>query len=303
MYMLFLVTQTSYSHMDCSPPGSSVHENSPVKNTGAGYHAPGDLPNPGIEPRSPALQADSLPSEPPGNPKNTVAYPFSRGSSWLRNWTRVSCLADGFFTNWAIREAQTGVGSHSLLQGIFPTQGMNSGLLHCRQILYCLNHQKSPEGPCIYICIYTHTHIYIYIYICLCVCTYIHIKDRVSLHMHIHMCTFIYIYTFICIQVFTYIQKYNFFFRKNGWMLPPSPFTMWPYYSLFFSFLLNQDYLTQIQIRPLTSFLTSAKFTCLYKASVSPSIKWRLKATSSHKDLMEIISNNLYKMLSIIPGT
>ena len=34
-----------------------------------------------------------------------VAYPFSRGSFWLRNWTRVSCTAGGFFTNWAIREA------------------------------------------------------------------------------------------------------------------------------------------------------------------------------------------------------
>ena len=32
---------------------------------------PGDLPNPGFEPKSPALQADSLPSEPPGKPKNT----------------------------------------------------------------------------------------------------------------------------------------------------------------------------------------------------------------------------------------
>ena len=35
-----------------------------------------------------------------------VAYPFSSGSSWLRNRTRVSCIAGGFFTNWAIREAQ-----------------------------------------------------------------------------------------------------------------------------------------------------------------------------------------------------
>ena len=31
-----------------------------------------------------------------------VAYPFSSGSSWPRNWTRVSCIAGGFFTNWAI---------------------------------------------------------------------------------------------------------------------------------------------------------------------------------------------------------
>ena len=35
-----------------------------------------------------------------------VAYPFSSGSSWPRNWTRVSCTAGEFFTKWAIREAQ-----------------------------------------------------------------------------------------------------------------------------------------------------------------------------------------------------
>jgi len=37
----------------------------------------------------------------------------------------------------------TGMGCHALLQGIFPTQGLNTGLLHCRQILYCLSHQGS----------------------------------------------------------------------------------------------------------------------------------------------------------------
>ena len=37
----------------------------------------------------------------------------------------------------------TGVGCHALLQGIFPTQGSNPGLLHCRQILYGLRHQRS----------------------------------------------------------------------------------------------------------------------------------------------------------------
>ena len=35
------------------------------------FPSPGDLPNPGIEPRSPILQAESLPAEPPGKPKNT----------------------------------------------------------------------------------------------------------------------------------------------------------------------------------------------------------------------------------------
>ena len=54
--------------MDCSPPGSSVHGDSPGKNTGIGLLClpPWDLPNPGIELRSPSLQADSLPSEKPG---------------------------------------------------------------------------------------------------------------------------------------------------------------------------------------------------------------------------------------------
>ena len=60
------------------------------------------------QPRSPALQADSLPAEPQGKPNNTR------------------------------------VGSLSLLQWIFPTQGLNQGLLHCRQILYQLSYQGSP---------------------------------------------------------------------------------------------------------------------------------------------------------------
>ena len=69
-----------------------------------------DIPNPGIEPRSPALQVDSLPTEPPGKPKNT------------------------------------GVGSLSLLQQIFPNQELNQSLLHCRQILYQLSYEGSPVG-------------------------------------------------------------------------------------------------------------------------------------------------------------
>ena len=60
--------------MDYSPPGSSVHGDSPGKNTGMGCHflLQGNLPNPGIKPRSPALQADSLPSEPPGKPEGVA---------------------------------------------------------------------------------------------------------------------------------------------------------------------------------------------------------------------------------------
>ena len=53
-----------------SPPGSSVHGDSPGNNARAGCHVPplGDLPNPGVKPRSPALQADYLPAELPGKP-------------------------------------------------------------------------------------------------------------------------------------------------------------------------------------------------------------------------------------------
>ena len=71
--------------------------------------------------------------------------PFSRGSSQLRDRAQVSCTAGGFLTSWATGEAQdTGVGSCSLLQGIFPTQGSNPGLLHCRWILDQLSYQGSP---------------------------------------------------------------------------------------------------------------------------------------------------------------
>ena len=60
-----------------------------------------DLPNPGIEPRSPSLQVDSLPTEPQGSPRvpEWVAYPFSSGSSQPRNQIGVSCTAGRFFTS------------------------------------------------------------------------------------------------------------------------------------------------------------------------------------------------------------
>ena len=55
--------------MDCSPPGSSVHGILWARIlSGLPFPSPGDLPNPGIKPRSPALQGDSLPTEPPGKP-------------------------------------------------------------------------------------------------------------------------------------------------------------------------------------------------------------------------------------------
>ena len=69
------------------------------------FPSPGDLPNPRIESRSPAVQVDSLPVE-PSSILEWAAYRFS--------------------------------------QRIFPTQELNQGLLHCRQILYQLSHKGSP---------------------------------------------------------------------------------------------------------------------------------------------------------------
>ena len=134
--MKVLVTQsclTLCDPMDYSLPGSSVH---------------------GI------LQARIL---------EWVTITFSRGSSWHRDQTRVSYTAGRFFTiraiskwkneteilvtqsdslqfhglgltkclcPWDSLSKNTGVGCHFLLQGIFPNQGSNPGLLHCRQTLY-----------------------------------------------------------------------------------------------------------------------------------------------------------------------
>ena len=50
-----------------------------------------------------------------------------------------------FLCPWNPSGKNTGVGCHSLLQGIFPTQELNPGLPHCSQMLYCLSHQGRPS--------------------------------------------------------------------------------------------------------------------------------------------------------------
>ena len=65
---------------------------------------------------------------------------------WKCKWKPLSRV-QLFVTPWTIQsmEFSTGVCSLSLLQGIFPTQRSNPGLLHCRQILYQLSHKGSPR--------------------------------------------------------------------------------------------------------------------------------------------------------------
>ena len=83
-------------HSVVSDSMQSMESSRPEYWSGEPFLSPGDLPNPVTETRSLTLQADSLPAEPQGKPKNT------------------------------------GMGSLCLLQGIFPTQELNRGLLHCR---------------------------------------------------------------------------------------------------------------------------------------------------------------------------
>ena len=70
---VYLVTQSCLilcDPMDCSPLSSFVHGDSPRQEYWSGLPSPPPvhLPNPGFKPRSPALQTNSLPSEPPGKP-------------------------------------------------------------------------------------------------------------------------------------------------------------------------------------------------------------------------------------------
>ena len=64
-------------------------------------------------------------------------------------WKSLSCVwlfaTPWLYSPWNSPGQNTGVASLSLLQGIFPTQGPNPGLPHCRQILYHLSHQGSPN--------------------------------------------------------------------------------------------------------------------------------------------------------------
>ena len=82
----------------------------PAQNTGVGSLSllEGIFPTQGLNPGLPHCRWILYQLNHKGSPSilEWVAYPFSSGSSRPRNRTGVSCIAGGFFTNWAIREAQ-----------------------------------------------------------------------------------------------------------------------------------------------------------------------------------------------------
>ena len=112
MFRSCLVTQscpTLCDPMDCSPLGSSVYEDSPGKKTGVGLPCPppGDFSKLCLPHCRWILYCLSHQRNP--RIPEWVAYPFSRGPSQPRNWTKVSCIAGGFFTSWASREVHVQV--------------------------------------------------------------------------------------------------------------------------------------------------------------------------------------------------
>ena len=89
--------------------GSSVHRDSVGKNTSElPCSPPGDLPHPEIKAGLPHCRQILYHLSHQENPSilEWVAYSFARGSSWPWSRTQVSCIAGGFFTSWATREAQ-----------------------------------------------------------------------------------------------------------------------------------------------------------------------------------------------------
>ena len=136
-----LVTQswlTLCDPMDCSPPGSSVLEDSPGKNSGV------DCPallqrifltqgsNPGLLHCGWILYHLNHQE----SPRILEWVAFSRGSSWPRNQTRVSWIARGFFTNWATRGTLC-----SVFLG-WTSFTSHSGKIWCLYSFWCITEPK-----------------------------------------------------------------------------------------------------------------------------------------------------------------
>ena len=172
MWVQLISVQSSIHVRLFVTPWTIKSMDSPGQNTGVGSLSllQGIFPTQGSNRGLLHCRRISLPAEPPGKPKNTgggslslLHWIFLSKCDGLRGWgileedwaMRVesesrSVVSDslwpqGLYSPWNSPGPNTGVGSLSLLQGIFPTQGMNQGLPHCRQILYQLSHRGNPS--------------------------------------------------------------------------------------------------------------------------------------------------------------
>ena len=121
--------------------------------SGLPFASPRDLPDPGIEPESSTYIHTYIYTY---IYTHVHMYICVNGCLYTYMWCAVlSCSVMSnsatprtvarLLCPWNSPGQNTGVSSLSLLQGIFQTQGLNPGLLHCRWILYCLSHQGSPR--------------------------------------------------------------------------------------------------------------------------------------------------------------
>ena len=121
----------------------------PGKNTGVGCHFLLQCMKGKVKVKSCPTPSDPFYCSPPGSSIDGIfqarvlewgAIAFSESHSVVSN----SLQPRGLNSPWNSPGQNTGVGSLSLLRGIFPTQGSNPGLPHCRRILYQLSHKRSP---------------------------------------------------------------------------------------------------------------------------------------------------------------
>ena len=169
--IIYTVTQLCLTLCDLMDI-KSMEFSRPKHWSGWPFPSPGDLPNPGIELRSPAPPADSLPAEPPGNPKNTGVGSLSCLQQIFPtqelNWGL--CIAGRFFTSWAMREAHTKefMSRHYCDYNQIELEG---NYLHCdsTSILkakYCIKQKNGPQsfgGPRIHKLILLQTELCIHI--------------------------------------------------------------------------------------------------------------------------------------------
>ena len=101
-------------------------------------------------------QADSLPLEPPGKPMDVLSCLVAQ---WDPMCNPLDYSLPGSSVHGDSPGKNTGMDCHALFQGIFPNQGSNPGLPHCRRILYHLSYQGSHRTKSVLqgICIYIHT--------------------------------------------------------------------------------------------------------------------------------------------------
>ena len=129
--------------MNCGPPGFSVHgiSQARIPEWVAISFSRGIFQTQKSKPHLLHWQAGSLPLNHQGSPACPVKVKVkSLSCVWLRPpWT----IANRLLRPWDFPGKSNGVGCHFLLQGIFPIQGSNQGLLHCRQMLHHLNYQGS----------------------------------------------------------------------------------------------------------------------------------------------------------------